>query len=114
MARLAIELVRQATGALERLDASGVADAAAREPKLDAALRGVVGDAHPTIEDPRTISACLDMLFVAKSFERIGDHATNVWEHVVYAVRGEEPAACLAVFSLRVSTAQGAVTFLSH
>jgi phosphate transport system protein len=40
------------------------------------------------IEDPRTISSCLDMVFVAKSFERIGDHATNIFEHVVYALSG--------------------------
>jgi phosphate transport system protein len=52
MARLAVELVRQAIDALERLDASRVADA-------------------------------------AKSLERIGDHATNIFEHVVYAVRGD-------------------------
>jgi len=63
----------------------------ARESELDAALRGVVRELITyMIEDPRTISACLDMLFVAKSFERIGDHATNVLEHVVYAVRGED------------------------
>ena len=42
------------------------------------------------VEDPRTISACLDLLFVAKSLERIGDHATNIFEHVVYAERGED------------------------
>jgi phosphate transport system protein len=30
------------------------------------------------------------MLFVAKSFERIGDHATNIFEHVIYAVRGDD------------------------
>jgi phosphate transport system protein len=42
------------------------------------------------IEDPRTISGCLDMVFVAKSLERIGDHATNVFEHVVYAVQGDD------------------------
>jgi phosphate uptake regulator len=35
------------------------------------------------------ISSCLDYLFVAKSFERIGDHATNIFEHVIYAVHGE-------------------------
>jgi phosphate transport system protein len=40
------------------------------------------------IEDPRTISSCLDMVFVAKSLERIGDHATNIFEHVVYALSG--------------------------
>lgn len=90
MARLAVELVRQATGALERLDASRVADAAARESQLDAALRGVLRELISyMIEDPRTISSCLDMVFVAKSLERIGDHATNIFEHVIYAVRGE-------------------------
>jgi phosphate transport system protein len=87
MASLALELVRQATGALENLDLSRMADAAA----LDAALRGVLRELISyMIEDPRTISSCLDMLFVAKSFERIGDHATNVFEHVVYAVNGDD------------------------
>jgi len=42
------------------------------------------------IEDPRMISSCLDMVFVAKSLERIGDHATNVLEHVVYAAQGHD------------------------
>jgi phosphate transport system protein len=91
MARLAVELVRQAIGALERLDASRVADAAAREAQLDAALRGVLRTLISyMVEDPRTISSCLDILFVAKSLERIGDHATNIFEHVIYAVRGDD------------------------
>jgi phosphate transport system protein len=91
MARLALELVRQATGALERLDASRVADAAKREAELDSALRGVLRELITyMIEDPRTISSCLDMVFVAKSLERIGDHATNIFEHVIYAVRGDD------------------------
>jgi phosphate transport system protein len=42
------------------------------------------------VEDPRTISLCLDILFLAKSLERIGDHAKNVAEHVVYAVVGTD------------------------
>lgn len=91
MARLALELVRQAIGALERLDPSRIADAAARESELDAALRGVLRELITyMIEDPRTISSCLDMVFVAKSLERIGDHATNLFEHVIYAVRGDD------------------------
>ena len=90
MARLAVELVHQAVGALDQLDASRVADAAAREEQLDASLRGVLRSLISyMVEDPRTISSCLDMLFVAKSLERIGDHATNIFEHVIYAVRGE-------------------------
>ena len=35
-------------------------------------------------------SSCLDILFVAKSLERIGDHAKNVAEHAVYAAMGED------------------------
>ena len=90
MARLADELVHQAVGALDQLDASRVADAAAREEQLDASLRVVLRSLISyMVEDPRTISSCLDMLFVAKSLERIGDHATNIFEHVIYAVRGE-------------------------
>jgi phosphate transport system protein len=90
MARLAVELVGQAVAALEALDASRVGDAAAREAQLDSALRGVLRNLISyMVEDPRTISNCLDILFVAKSFERIGDHATNLFEHVIYAVRGD-------------------------
>jgi phosphate transport system protein len=41
-------------------------------------------------EDPRTISIGLDYLFIAKAIERIGDHATNIAESVVYVVRGTD------------------------
>jgi len=40
--------------------------------------------------DPRTITACAHMLFVAKNLERIGDHATNIAEIVRYEITGEE------------------------
>jgi phosphate transport system protein len=91
MARLALGLVREAANALDRLDPSRVSDAARREAELDASLRAVLRELITyMIEDPRTISSCLDMLFVAKSFERIGDHATNIFEHVIYAVRGDD------------------------
>ena len=42
------------------------------------------------MEDPRTISTGLDYLFIAKAIERIGDHATNIAESVVYVVRGTD------------------------
>ena len=41
------------------------------------------------MEDPRNISACAHLLFIAKNLERVGDHATNIAENVYYAVKGE-------------------------
>lgn len=42
------------------------------------------------IEDPRTISRSIDLLFIARSLERIGDHAKNMSERVIYMVRGSD------------------------
>ncbi len=41
------------------------------------------------MEDPRNITPCTHLLFIAKNLERIGDHATNIAETIHYAVRGE-------------------------
>jgi phosphate transport system protein len=41
------------------------------------------------MEDPRNITPCTHLLFIAKNLERIGDHATNIAETVFYAVTGE-------------------------
>ena len=42
------------------------------------------------MEDPRTISASLDLLFVAKAIERVGDHAKNIAEFIIYVVKGAD------------------------
>ena len=41
------------------------------------------------MEDPRNITPCAHLLFIAKNLERIGDHATNIAETIYYAVKGE-------------------------
>jgi phosphate transport system protein len=41
------------------------------------------------LEDPRNISTCIDLLFVAKHLERIGDHTTNIAEKIHYMIHGE-------------------------
>jgi phosphate transport system protein len=44
------------------------------------------------IEDPRTISSCAHLLFIAKNLERVGDHGTNIAEYIHFLVTGEEIA----------------------
>jgi phosphate transport system protein len=42
------------------------------------------------MEDPRTISASIDLVFVAKAIERVGDHAKNLAEIIIYVVKGTD------------------------
>jgi phosphate transport system protein len=42
------------------------------------------------LEDPRRISTCIDLLFIAKNLERIGDHATNIAEKIHYMIHGAQ------------------------
>ena len=42
------------------------------------------------MEDPRTISSSLDLLFLAKAIERVGDHAKNIAELIIYIVKGAD------------------------
>ncbi len=42
------------------------------------------------MEDPRTISSSIDLVFVAKAIERVGDHAKNIAEAIIYIVKGAD------------------------
>src|SRR5689334_7309756 len=91
MAAIVQDMLRQAVAALEALDPRAAVALARRDEESDLAFQGVLRQLISfMIEDPRTISACLDFLFVAKSLERIGDHAVNVSERVVYAATGQD------------------------
>jgi phosphate transport system protein len=91
MARVAVEMLHGALGALERLDLGGTARVIRRDAEVNQAFRATLRQLISfMLEDPRTISACLDLLFVAKALERIGDHAKNIAEHAIYAVKGSD------------------------
>jgi phosphate transport system protein len=91
MAAIVQDMLSAAINALETLEPRAAVALARRDEELDLIFQGVLRQLISfMIEDPRTITACLDMLFVAKSLERIGDHAVNVSEHVMYAATGRD------------------------
>jgi phosphate transport system protein len=91
MATIVQDMLGAAIGALDRLEPHAAIALARRDEESDLVFQGVLRQLISfMIEDPRTITACLDFLFVAKSLERIGDHAVNVSEHVFYTVTGRD------------------------
>jgi phosphate transport system protein len=90
-AELAGKLLRQSLDAFARLD-TVAAEQILRDDKLiDSEFEGFVRKLITYVmEDPRTITAALDLLFVAKAIERIGDHAKNIAEFVIYIVKGTD------------------------
>jgi phosphate transport system protein len=91
MARIALGMLRHALDALEQLDLEGTADVVRRDADVNDAFRGILRQAVlGMLHDPRTISAGLDLVFVAKALERVGDHAKNIAGHAIYAVKGAD------------------------
>ncbi|HTY02660.1 MAG TPA: phosphate signaling complex protein PhoU [Rhodocyclaceae bacterium] len=90
-AALALQMLRQALDAFARSDASAAAQIVRQDQEVDAEFKAIMRQLITfMMEDPRTISPALDVLFIAKSIERIGDHAKNLSEYVVYMVRGRD------------------------
>ena len=90
-ADMASGLLRKALDAFARLDTSTAVTILREDDLIDAEFDGFMRKLVTyMMEDPRTISASLDLLFVAKAIERIGDHAKNIAEFVIYVVKGAD------------------------
>jgi phosphate transport system protein len=90
-ADLASALLRKALDAFARLDVNVALSTMKEDDAIDKEFDGFVRKLITyMMEDPRTISASLDLLFVAKAIERIGDHAKNICEFVIYVVKGAD------------------------
>lgn len=88
---LALELLRASLDAFARVNPEGIEDLRRKDAEIDAGFKGVMRQLITyMMEDPRTISSSLEMLFIAKAIERVGDHAMNIAEHVVFVARGED------------------------
>ena len=91
MVSLVREMLRTALDGFARLDVSKTVEVAKQDEQVDEQFRAATRQLITfMLEDPRTISMSLEVLFVAKAVERIGDHAKNIAEYVVYMVKGKD------------------------
>ena len=89
MVALVRDMLRTALDGFARLDVSKTVEVAKQDELVDEQFRAAMRQLITfMLEDPRTISMSLEVLFVAKAIERIGDHAKNIAEYVVYMVKG--------------------------
>ena len=88
-AELASGLLRKTLDAFARLDVVAAVSILKEDDLIDAEFDGFVRKLITyMMEDPRKISPSLDLLFLAKAIERIGDHSKNVAEQIIYLVKG--------------------------
>ncbi len=88
---IAVRMLRHALDAFARLDAASAAEVLKEDSDIDAEFKSVLRQLITyMMEDPRTITAALETVWVAKAIERIGDHSKNLAEQVIYIVRGTD------------------------
>jgi len=88
---LAANLIHRALDAFARLDAADAIVIYKEDDLIDREFKGFARKLVTyMMEDPRTISSSLDLFFIAKAIERIGDHAKNISEFIIYIVHGTD------------------------
>ena len=90
-ADLAIAQLRKALDAFARLDTARALEVLKQDDQIDQEFDGLLRKLITyMMEDPRTISSSIDLIFVAKAIERVGDHAKNLAEAIIYVVKGTD------------------------
>ena len=91
MAELALDMLRGALDALARLDVDRAMEIAENDHELDNLYQdGMRRMMTYMMEDPRIIGQAIDVMFMLRSLERIGDHSKNIAEYVIYLVKGKD------------------------
>jgi phosphate transport system protein len=92
LGQLAVEQVRNALHAYRDQDVGAAIALRDADARLDAQYTALFRELLTyMMEDPRNITPCTHLLFIAKNLERIGDHATNIAENLWFLVNGEQP-----------------------
>ena len=91
VSEISIGMLRRSLDAFARLDAAAAARVIAEDASIDSEFHAIMRQLITfMMEDPRTISTSINVIWVAKAFERIGDHAKNIAEQTIYIVKGTD------------------------
>jgi phosphate transport system protein len=89
IAKAAAIMVRRSLDAFTRLDAEEAREIIRSDAEIDTEFKAVIRQLVTyMMEDPRTITTSIDVMTIARAIERIGDHAKNIAEHIIYIVEG--------------------------
>ena len=88
---IAVRLLRAALNAFARQDALAAAALVREDLEIDCKYQAITRQLITfMMEDPRLISIAFEVLFIAKALERIGDHAKNIAEQIIFITRGTD------------------------